>query len=57
MASASLIIGIVLIANVCSSFFFPLGAPIPIRLISIVGLVLTMMASRKKRDEGLLLQV
>jgi len=43
MAISSLIIGIVLILSV-----FPAGGGMPIRLIGIVGLVLAILALRKK---------
>jgi hypothetical protein len=48
MAIASLIIGIVLILSVFSALFSPIGGAIPIRLIGIVGLVLAILALRKK---------
>ena len=48
MAIASLIIGIILIISVFSLLFSPIGAAIPIRPIGIVGLVLAILALRKK---------
>jgi hypothetical protein len=48
VAIASLIIGVVLILSIFSALFLPIGRAIPIRLIGILGLVLAILAFKKK---------